>query len=175
MTRAIILLLAGLAQAQAAPPPATPPQTAQPAPPATDVFIVSLADPSTWSAASVTNISASPGYDNQPSFMRDSRSVLFTSNRDGRQSDIYRYWIADKKLTQLTQTAESEYSATLVPSGTFWSAIARKTNSARPSVFEANAVPIANPSGRLCTSNTPKISSERRTPAPRSPARCTSR
>jgi hypothetical protein len=49
--------------------------------------------------------------------MRDSRSVLFTSNRDGKQSDIYRYWIADRKLTQLTQTAESEYSATLVPSG----------------------------------------------------------
>lgn len=78
---------------------------------------MSLADPAKWSASSVTNISASPGYDNQPSFMRDSRSVLFTSNRDGKQSDIYRYWIADRKLTQLTATPESEYSPNLVPRG----------------------------------------------------------
>ena len=120
--RALIVLAAVLAQAQATPPPATSPQV-QPAPPATDVFIVSLADPAKWSASSVTNISASPGYDNQPSFMRDSRSVLFTSNRDGKQSDIYRYWIADRKLTQLTQTAESEYSATVVPAGNAFSVI----------------------------------------------------
>ncbi|MCP6330317.1 hypothetical protein NL460_29705, partial [Klebsiella pneumoniae] len=80
--------------------PAQPPaQTQQP--PNTDVYLVSLAEPAAWSAASVSNISTSPGYDNQPSFMRDSRSVLFTSNRDGKQSDIYRYWIADRKLTQL--------------------------------------------------------------------------
>ena len=37
---------------------------------------------------------------------------------------------------------------------------------ARPSVSDANAVPIAKPSGRLCTSSTPKTSSDRRTPAP---------
>lgn len=120
MTRAIIVLLAVLAQAQAPPPP---PQPAQPAPPSTEVFIVSLANPAAWTASSVTNISASPGYDNQPAFMRDSRSVLFTSNRDGKQSDIYRYWIADRKLTQLTETAESEYSPTVVPAGNGFSVI----------------------------------------------------
>lgn len=115
MTRAILAFIAALAQAASVPQtPAAPP--AQP-PPATEVYLVSLADPAKWSAASVTNISASPGYDNQPSFMRDSRSVLFTSNRDGKQSDIYRYWIADRKLTQLTSTAESEYSPTVVPRG----------------------------------------------------------
>ncbi len=110
MTRAILALLAAFAQAS-------------PAPPSTDVYLVSLADPAKWSASSVSNISASPGYDNQPSFMRDSRSVLFTSNRDGKQSDIYRYWIADRKLTRLTQTPESEYSATVVPAGNAFSVI----------------------------------------------------
>lgn len=55
--------------------------------------------------------------------MRDSRSVLFTSNRDGKQSDIYRYWIADRKLTQVTDTAESEYSATVIPAGNGFSVI----------------------------------------------------
>jgi hypothetical protein len=120
MTRAILVLIAVVAQAGVTPQaPAAPAQQ----PPATEVYLVSLADPSKWSASSVTNISASPGYDNQPSFMRDSRSLLFTSNRDGRQSDIYRYWIADRKLTRVTETAESEYSATLVPSGTGFSVI----------------------------------------------------
>jgi hypothetical protein len=58
--------------------------------------------------------------------------------------------------------------ATLVPSGTFWSPIATITNRASPSVSEAYAVPIAKPSGRLCTSSTPNTRSDRRTPAPRS-------
>ena len=40
---------------------------------------------------------------------------------------------------------------------------------------DAKAVPIAKPSGRLCTSSTPKTSSERRTPAPRSSPTWTSR
>ena len=40
------------------------------------------------------NISNSPGYDNQPSFLPDSSAVLFSSNRDGKQTDIYRYDIA---------------------------------------------------------------------------------
>ncbi len=106
------------AQSQAQP-------AARPAPalPDTEVYLVSLADPEAWTAGAVTNVSSSPGYDNQPSFMRDSRSVLFTSNRDGKQSDIYRYWIADRKLTQLTTTPESEYSATIVPSGNGFSVI----------------------------------------------------
>ncbi|MDQ3070024.1 MAG: hypothetical protein M3R55_09885 [Acidobacteriota bacterium] len=111
----MIILIAALAQVQT-PPPATAPPARQ-APANTDVFLVSFTDPSAWKPESVTNISASPGYDNQPSFMRDSRSVIFTSNRDGRQSDIYRYWVADKKLTQLTETAESEYSPTVTPRG----------------------------------------------------------
>ena len=95
----------------------------QDAPPDTDVYLVSLADPAAWTAESVTNISAAAGYDNQPSFMRDSRSVLFTSGRSGGQTDIYRYWIADEKLTQLTTTAESEYSPTVVPAGNGFSVI----------------------------------------------------
>lgn len=96
---------------------------AQGAPPDTEVFLVPLADPAAWTAESVVNISNAPGYDNQPSFMRDSRSVLFTSARAGEQTDIYRYWIADRKLTQLTETAESEYSPTVVPAGNGFSVI----------------------------------------------------
>jgi hypothetical protein len=113
MTHVILVLLAVWLAPQAAPQ----------APPDTDVYLVSLADAGAWTAESVTNISAAAGYDNQPSFMRDSRSVLFTSGRAGGQTDIYRYWIADEKLTQLTTTAESEYSPTVVPAGNGFSVI----------------------------------------------------
>jgi Tol biopolymer transport system component len=63
----------------------------------------------------VTNISNSPGYDNQPSFLPDGSGVLFTSNRDGKQTDIYRYDFDSRALAQLTRTAESEYSPLVTP------------------------------------------------------------
>lgn len=69
------------------------------------------------------NISNSPGYDNQPSFLPDSSAVLFSSNRDGKQTDIYRYDIASKALTQLTKTAEAEYSPIVTPDGKGFSVI----------------------------------------------------
>jgi dipeptidyl aminopeptidase/acylaminoacyl peptidase len=94
---------------------AAPPQAAQqPAVPATEVFLASL----TAGAKSIDtwiNISNNPGYDNQPSFLPDSSGLLFSSNRDGKQMDIYRYDIAAKKVSQLTNTPEGEYSPTVTP------------------------------------------------------------
>jgi hypothetical protein len=93
------------------------PLAAQQAPPATEVYLTALTDGG--SAAPVLrtwiNVSNSPEYDNQPSFLPDSSGLLFTSRRDGKQTDIYRYDIASKAVTQLTHTPESEYSATVTP------------------------------------------------------------
>src|SRR5262245_8822220 len=79
----------------------------------TDIFLAPLTmqggRPVVGTAVNITN---APGYDNQPSFTPDSRSILFTSNRDGRQTDIYRYDVASKSTTRVTNTTESEYSAT---------------------------------------------------------------
>ena len=69
------------------------------------------------------NISNSPGYDNQPSFLPDGSAILFSSNRDGKQTDIYRYDIATKTLTQLTHTPEAEYSPTVTPDRKTFSAV----------------------------------------------------
>lgn len=56
------------------------------------------------------------GYDNQPSFMPDGKSLLFSSDRDGgNQTDIYQYIIPKDKIERLTQTAESEYSPQFIP------------------------------------------------------------
>jgi len=54
----------------------------QQAPPATEVYLATL-DPSAG-VTSWMNISNSPGYDNQPSFLPDSSAILFSSNRDGK-------------------------------------------------------------------------------------------
>ena len=91
---------------------------AQTAPPATEVFLAPLV----WTNSSVTvgtpvNITNNPGYDNQPSFLPDSSAVIFASNRDTKQTDIYKYDIASKQLIQLTKTAENEYSPLVAPDG----------------------------------------------------------
>lgn len=80
--------------------------------PATEVYLAGL-DGS--NVVDRINISSNTGYDNQPSFLPDSSGLLFTSMRDGKQTDIYRYSIATQTLAQVTATAESEYSPTVTP------------------------------------------------------------
>lgn len=86
--------------------------------PATEIYLAPLA----WVGDKVTigrpvNITNNPGYDNQPQFLADSSGVLFSSNRDGEQTDIYRYEIAQKRVVQVTGTPDNEYSPTLAPDG----------------------------------------------------------
>src|SRR5205085_5230181 len=64
-----------------------------------------------------------PGYGNQPSFLPDSRAILYTSRREDGQSDIYRYDIGSAATTGVTTTPESEYSATVMPGGRRFSVI----------------------------------------------------
>ena len=95
-------------------------------PPATEVYLADLgapADPKFDGA--LLNISNNPYYDNQPSFTPDGRAILFTSVRGGAaaKSDIYRYDIASKALTQLTHTEEAEYSPLVTPDGKTFSVI----------------------------------------------------
>jgi hypothetical protein len=97
---------------------------AQQAPPATEVYLMALPpDPGAHGPATWINISNSPGYDNLPSFLPDSSAVLFSSNRDGKQTDIYRYDIAARSVKQLTSTPDGEYSPTVTPNGKTFSAI----------------------------------------------------
>lgn len=84
-------------------------------PPDTEIFLAPL-EPGGVVGAPV-NITHSPGYDNQPAFTPDGRSVLFTSIRGGTQSDIYRYDIGSGATARVTETMESEYSATVTPDG----------------------------------------------------------
>jgi hypothetical protein len=104
-------------------PPAAPPSLE------TEIFLASLtAVDGKLTVGTPINITNSPGYDNQPSFTPDGREILFASGRvirkapsppgltlrDG-QTDIYRYDIAARRTSRVTQTPESEYSPTVMP------------------------------------------------------------
>jgi len=114
-----ILLVAALTVAPLVPtvqPPPAAPQAATP-PPNTEIFLAPLSDGRAV-VGRPANITNSPGYDNQPSFTPDGRSILFTSVRGGgTQSDIYRYDIAGGTTSRVTDTPESEYSPTVTPDG----------------------------------------------------------
>lgn len=74
---------------------------------------------STWTISKPVNISRHAGYDNQPWFSADGRSIFFSSirgeNNTTRQHDIYRYTIKDSSLSQFTNTPESEFSPIVMP------------------------------------------------------------
>ena len=85
--------------------------------PGTDIYVASLnGKGSALKVGAVVNVTARAGYDNQPFFSPDGRSLFFTSGRDG-QTDIYRYNFASRAVTPVTTTPESEYSPTVMPGG----------------------------------------------------------
>ena len=103
---------------QSATAAAAQPAAAPAGPPGTDIWIASL----TGARASLTvgvprNLTARPGYDNQPTFAPGGAAVLFTSIRDDGQADIWRVNVVDGAMSAVSRTAESEYSATLTPDG----------------------------------------------------------
>ena len=87
-----------------------------PAPPASDIFIIDLKGEGKLKLGQPIKITSEAGYNNQPSFLPDGQSILYTSIRD-KQADIYRYEIHGGATTQITNTPESEFSPMLTPDG----------------------------------------------------------
>ncbi len=56
------------------------------------------------------NITNNKGYDNQPSFSLDSKSILFTSNRRSNNFDIYEYTLSDGKTVAIISSDDGEYT-----------------------------------------------------------------
>ena len=90
--------------------------TPSPTPPASDIFIIDLKGGGKLKLGQPLKITSEAGYNNQPSFVPDGQSILYTSIRD-KQADIYRYDIRAASTTQITNTPESEYSPTVMPDG----------------------------------------------------------
>jgi dipeptidyl aminopeptidase/acylaminoacyl peptidase len=96
----------------------------QTGPPSTDIFLVELLKRGGQLALSApVNLTFRPGYDNQPSFTPDGKSILFTSQRENEQTDIYRFDLAARQTTRISNTSESEYSPTVTPDGKSFSVI----------------------------------------------------
>ncbi len=88
--------------------------------PNTDIWLLDIkAGKDTIILSNPVNITNRVGYDNQPAFSPDGNSILYTSIRDEKQSDIYTYNIKTKTTTQFTNTpTTSEYSPNFTPDGT---------------------------------------------------------
>lgn len=81
----------------------------------TDIYLFDLDLKSNNVLSNGKNITQREGYDNQPYFTPDNKSILYTSIRD-KQSDIYKYDIDTNIISQVTYTNESsEYSANIIP------------------------------------------------------------
>ncbi|TQV87245.1 PD40 domain-containing protein [Aliikangiella coralliicola] len=78
--------------------------------PGMDVLLYEISSENQNKLKLVDNISNVDGYDNQPSFTPDNKSVLYVSARKDNQTDIYEFQIQSKNTKQLTHTPESEYS-----------------------------------------------------------------
>lgn len=120
-----------------------------------DVFLASLVmQDGRVQVGAPRNVSAWRGYDNQPAFAPDGRTLFYTSTRDDAQADIYRVELASGRVTRVTHSApESEYSATVTPDGTALSVIRVERDSAQrlwrvpldgsePSVILADVRPV---------------------------------
>src|SRR6266446_6561507 len=107
----VFLICCFVARAQTPSPSPTPAAT----PPASDIFIIDVTSHNgKTKLGQPIKITSWVGYNNQPSFMPEGQSILYTSIRD-KQADIYRYDIRGGATTQITKTPESEYSPTLMP------------------------------------------------------------
>ena len=86
--------------------------------PETDIFISRISKEGGKMVFSTPeNITRRKGYDNQPFFMPDGKSLLYVAVPDTTQADIFRYDFASGKISAVTSTEESEYSPMLTPDG----------------------------------------------------------
>ncbi|HVA58537.1 MAG TPA: hypothetical protein VNF92_11680 [Gemmatimonadaceae bacterium] len=116
MARSIGLALAATLAASAL--------AAQSAPPSTDIYLVRLRGSGGTSISDPpVNLTNRAGYDNEPAFTPHGRSILFTSIHEGGQADVYRIDLASRAVTRVTNTPESEYSPTPLPTGTGFSVV----------------------------------------------------
>jgi WD40-like Beta Propeller Repeat len=85
-------------------------------PPATDIYVAELRVANRrLTVGTPVNVTARPGYDNQPLFGPDGSGFLYTSIREDGQADIYVYNFKRKASIPFTATPESEYSPTPLP------------------------------------------------------------
>lgn len=95
----------------------------------TDIYLFNFKiDKDHFTLSNARNITNSPGYDNQPYFLPDGESLLYSSDDGFGQTDVYRYNFSSRSERRLTFTPGSEYSPTITPDGKFFSCIILERN-----------------------------------------------
>lgn len=89
----------------------------------TEVYLFEFAHTATgYELSTPLNISDNEGYDNQPSFTKDGKAILFASTRNG-QTDILWYELETGTKKWITDTPGGEYSPVLMPDEKYVSAV----------------------------------------------------
>lgn len=65
----------------------------------------------TYSFTNGKNISNNKGYDNQPSFSLDGKSIFFTTSRRENNFDIFEYNLTNNKISPVITSPDNEYTA----------------------------------------------------------------
>lgn len=93
--------------------------------PETDIYLFEVQKTAEgYSLSEGKNITPRKGYDNQPYFLPDSKSLLYVAADTRGQTDVFQYNIEAGSSTQLTKTKyRSEYSPKPTPGGKFFSAL----------------------------------------------------
>ena len=103
-------------------------------------------------------INSKAGYNNQPSFSTDSRSVYYSS-AENSQSDIVEYQIKKRKNIQVTTTPESEFSPRVYSAAGILSVVRVESDSSQKIRFisktgeELSGAPAADSVGYYCFLN----------------------
>ena len=94
-----------------------------------DIYLFNFKiDKDHFSLSNARNITNSPGYDNQPHFLPDSESLLYSSDDGFGQTDVYRYYLSSRSERRLTFSPGSEYSPKITPDANFFSCIILEKN-----------------------------------------------
>ncbi|MCD6018835.1 MAG: hypothetical protein K0S53_1956 [Bacteroidetes bacterium] len=100
--------------------------------PETDIWLFKIEKKEgKYSYSKPLNITNRPGYDNQPAFSTDEKSVIYVSVDSSNQADIYQYAISKKNRVNLTRSHVSEYSPTILPGCFGFSAVVVEKDSAQ--------------------------------------------
>jgi Tol biopolymer transport system component len=100
--------------------------------PETDIFISTIKVKGEKQEFSTPeNITMRKGYDNQPFFTPDGKSLLFVAVPDSSQADIFRYDFGSRRISPVTNTKESEYSPMITPGGNHISVVRVDTDTAQ--------------------------------------------
>ncbi|QOI96745.1 MAG: hypothetical protein HRU69_04225 [Flammeovirgaceae bacterium] len=101
-------------------------------PPGTDIYLFDLnKKKGAFVLSNPKNITARPGYDNQPYFHPDKPLLYYASADATGRTDIMEYNYETGSTRKFTQTPEREYSPTVTPDKKFISCIIQRDNGAQ--------------------------------------------